>query len=75
MEAKMNSLFLDTDHRNSVIIMLLFQQKFNDLAIGVIFFTGFIGYYELKIYCKDCNFVKRLIKDNFIFFLYFGSKV
>lgn len=52
MEAKVNSLFLDTDHRNSVIIMLLFQQKFNDLA-GVIFFTDFISYYELKIYCKD----------------------
>lgn len=53
MEAKVNSLFLDTDHRNSVIIMLLFQQKFNDLAVGVIFFTDFISYYELKIYCKD----------------------
>jgi hypothetical protein len=71
MEAKVNSLFLDTDHRNSVIIMLLFQQKFNDLAIGVIFFTGFISYYELKIYCKDYITWSKIILS----FLYFGSKV
>jgi len=54
---------------------LLFQQKFNDLAVGVIFFTDFISYYELKIYCKDYITLLKGWSKIILSFLYFGSKV